>query len=41
MNYDTNPTELYLAVQKKDWGPAVAIAAEFPFEASTWVVGES
>ncbi|KAL7519381.1 hypothetical protein ACHAWX_004143 [Stephanocyclus meneghinianus] len=36
-DYDTNPTELYLAVQKKDWEAAATIAAEFPHEASTWV----
>eukprot|EP00956_Cyclotella_meneghiniana_P010807 scaffold15119_cov63-Cyclotella_meneghiniana.AAC.6 len=36
-DYDSNPTELYLAVQKKDWDAAVAIASDYPHEASTWV----
>jgi hypothetical protein len=36
-DYDTNPTELYLAVQRKDWEAAVERAAAFPQEASTWV----
>ncbi|KAL3790497.1 hypothetical protein ACHAW5_005093 [Stephanodiscus triporus] len=36
-DYDTNPTELYLAVQRKDWEAAVERAATFPQEASTWV----
>ena len=36
-DYDTNPTELYLAVQLKDWEAAVERAAAVSQEASTWV----
>lgn len=36
-DYDTSPTELYLAVQRKDWEGAIDRAAAFPQEASTWV----
>lgn len=36
-DYDTNPTELYLAVQRKDWDAALERATAFPHEASTWV----
>jgi hypothetical protein len=36
-DYDTNPTELYLAVQRKDWDAAVERAAAVSQEASTWV----
>ena len=36
-DYDTNPTELYLAVQLKDWEAAVERAAAVSKEASTWV----
>lgn len=36
-DYDTNPTELYLAVQKKDWESTIQLAANYPHEASTWV----
>ena len=36
-DYDTNPTELYLAVQRKDWEAAVERAAAVSQEASTWV----
>ena len=36
-DYDTNPTELYLAVQRKDWEAAVERAAIVSQEASTWV----
>jgi hypothetical protein len=36
-DYDVNPTELYLAIQRKDWESATNLAATFPKEASTWV----
>lgn len=36
-DYDTNPTDLYLCVQRKDWDGAVERAAACPHEASTWV----
>lgn len=36
-DYDTNPTELYLSVQRKDWDGAVERSATCPHEASTWV----
>ena len=36
-DYDTNPTELYLAVQRKDWDAALERATAYPHEASTWV----
>jgi len=36
-DYDTNPTELYLAVQRKDWDAATERATFCPHEASTWV----
>ena len=36
-DYDTNPTELYLAVQRKDWDAALERATSCPHEASTWV----
>ena len=36
-DYDSNPTELYLAVQRKDWEAASAICASKPDEASVWV----
>ena len=36
-DYDTNPTELYLAIQNKKWDEAVARCAKFPQEAATWV----
>lgn len=36
-DYDTNPTELYLAVQRKDWEGAVDRVVACPQEASTWV----
>lgn len=36
-DYDTNPTDLYLAVQRKDWDGAVELASSCPHEASTWV----
>ncbi|KAL7537007.1 hypothetical protein ACHAXR_007548 [Thalassiosira sp. AJA248-18] len=36
-DYDTNPTGLYLSVQRKDWEGAVERAASCPHEASTWV----
>ncbi|KAL9188056.1 hypothetical protein ACHAXT_006434 [Thalassiosira profunda] len=36
-DYDVNPTELYLSVQRKDWDGAVERAAACPHEASTWV----
>jgi hypothetical protein len=36
-DYDTNPSELYLAVQRKDWDGALERVATCPQEASTWV----
>mmetsp|Transcript_31218 Transcript_31218/g.71423 ORF Transcript_31218/g.71423 Transcript_31218/m.71423 type:complete len:706 (+) Transcript_31218:163-2280(+) len=36
-DYDSNPTDLYLAVQRKDWEAATAICASKPDEASVWV----
>ena len=36
-DYDTNPTELYLSVQRKEWEVAIERAAAAPHEASTWV----
>ena len=36
-DYDSNPTDLYLAVQRKDWEAATAICAAKPGEASVWV----
>jgi hypothetical protein len=36
-DYDANPTELYLAVQKKDWDHVTSIATNYPHEAATWV----
>lgn len=36
-DYDSNPTELYLSVQRKDWDGAVERANSCPNEASTWV----
>ena len=36
-DYDTNPTELYLSVQRKDWDGAVERSATCQHEASTWV----
>lgn len=36
-DYDANPTELYLSVQRKDWDSALDRAASCPHEASTWV----
>ncbi|KAL7554613.1 hypothetical protein ACHAWF_018115, partial [Thalassiosira exigua] len=36
-DYDTSPTELYVAVQRKDWDGAVERASSHPHEASTWV----
>lgn len=36
-DYDSNPSELYLAVQRKDWDGALERVATCPQEASTWV----
>merc|ERR1719253_1745220 len=36
-DYDNNPTELYLCVQRKDWEGAIERSASCPHEASTWV----
>lgn len=36
-DYDTNPTELYLAIQNKKWDEAVKRCVKFPREAATWV----
>mmetsp|Transcript_25363 Transcript_25363/g.53060 ORF Transcript_25363/g.53060 Transcript_25363/m.53060 type:complete len:955 (-) Transcript_25363:200-3064(-) len=36
-DYDINPTELYVAVQKKDWETAAERAGSHPHEAATWV----
>jgi hypothetical protein len=36
-DYDSNPTELYLAIQRKDWRGAEAAVDSDPHEASTWV----
>jgi hypothetical protein len=36
-DYDANPTELYLAIQRKDWRGAEAICTTDPHDATTWV----
>merc|ERR1719253_2587196 len=36
-DYDNNPTELYLCVQRKDWEGAIERSASCPHEAGTWV----
>ena len=36
-DYDTNPTELYLAIQNKKWDVAVKRCESCPQEAATWV----
>ena len=36
-NYDPNPTELYLSVQRKDGEGADERPATHPYEAGTWV----
>ncbi len=36
-DYDSNPTELYLAIQRKDWRGAEAVLDSEPHDASTWV----
>lgn len=36
-DYDANPTELYLALQRKDWRGAEAAVNSDPHDASTWV----
>jgi len=36
-DYDSNPTELYLAIQRKDWRGAEAVLDTEPHDASTWV----
>ncbi|KAK1737567.1 hypothetical protein QTG54_011853 [Skeletonema marinoi] len=35
-DYDSNPTELYLAIQRKDWRGAEAVLDTEPHDASTW-----
>jgi len=36
-DYDTNPTDLYTAIQRKDWRGAEAVLDNTPHDASTWV----
>lgn len=38
VDFDTNVTELYSAIQKSEWDIALAVAKESPDQARTWVV---
>lgn len=38
VDFDSNVTELYSAIQHSEWDKAILIAKEFPNQAKTWVV---
>jgi hypothetical protein len=36
-DFDKEPTDLYLAIQRRDWNGALSLCRSYPYEARTWV----